>query len=553
MKIERERLNFAEAINENRFIAVCTISAFFVRLFLIPKENVIGWDGVYYSTLGEKIISGNIYGGISAYWSPLYSFLIGIFYPFFHDSESAGRFVSMIAGALLVIPVYYLIRDFYGRLPASIGTILVIIHPDLIRSSMWVMTESLFTLIFVTGMLTVWYALSGGKTRNFFLTGILFGTAYLIKPEVIGFLGLIFVLLIGTKILTGKFSFRFAAKNYLLLLLGFGVFFLPYVAFVYQKTGNLTISQKLLNNISSVDYGKGSLELIDGQSTMKDRLFGDIYKVDRQPVEIASVSNPSIVKSPPVQFHSEGVLSKTYYNLKKLLESYFLELFPFPFIFILLIIIGFFYQPWTRTRTMKEIFLASFFVCTIIGYAVTVIQVRYLFPILPILIAWIANAIVQFGDWASNSASDFLETRRKINPIFAQACTFLIIAAVLVYSIPSQMLLENKENLPFEEKQAGLWIKNNADTPAPLIMAQGPIVAYYARGNHIYLPNESLSTVIDYAKRKNVNYLVFSERRVKDTPRVFSGGEENLPENLQLVYKDEQNPNYKINIYRLSD
>jgi len=264
---------------------------------LSRNESVISWDGVYYATLGGRIISGDLMGGISAYWSPLYSFLIGITSIFFQDLEYSGKFVSVIAGALLVVPSYFLIRDFYGQTPAFIGTILTVVHSYLINSSLWVMTESLYTLIFTTGILITWYALRDNKTQFFFFTGLLFGAAYLLKPEAIGFIGLIFVLMIAAKFFR-HFRLRSLLKNYLALLLGFTIFFLPYVVFVYQKTGRLTVSQKLLINSVTADYGRDSLGLSDdGQTTMKDQLFGDVYQTESQPTIVASPVNSSTIDS----------------------------------------------------------------------------------------------------------------------------------------------------------------------------------------------------------------------------------------------------------------
>lgn len=552
-EIKPPRANARRLTNESVFVTICSLTAFFIRLFLIPSDSVIGWDGVYYANLGEKIVSGNVYDGISAYWSPLYSFLIGIAGLFFQDSEFAGRFVSLVAGSLLVFPVFYLIRNFFGLVPAYIGTVLVIIHPGLIRSSMWVMTESLYTLVFTTGLLIAWFALTDGKTRDFFMSGVLFGAAYLLKPESIGFLGLIFVLFAASKLVNKHFSFRGTFKGYLLLLLGFSIFFLPYVCFLYQKTGHLTISQKLLNNLTAVDYGRGSLELTDDrQTTMKDRLFGDLYETEKLTAEDPPSATRNQTNSPPIYLRYGKLLSTTFSNLKILLKSYTLELFPYPVLFIFLIIIGFFYRPWTKQRTTKEIYLVSFVVSVYIGYAVTVIQVRYLYPVIPIFIAWTAHGIVQFSDWTTNSVCHFLQNKKKLDQRFIHVLTFLIISYALVFSIPSQMVLESRGSLPFEEKEAGLWIKNRSKDSV-LIMAHSPIVAYYAGAALIFVPNEDFETVLEYATQKKVNYLVFSQRRFADTPKIFPESEKKLPECLKLVYFDEQSENNKIYIYQLPD
>ncbi len=70
--------NILNLSKETGFILACTFIAFLIRFFVSRYENVIYWDGVYYAKLGRRIISGDLSGGISAYWSPLYSLLIGI-------------------------------------------------------------------------------------------------------------------------------------------------------------------------------------------------------------------------------------------------------------------------------------------------------------------------------------------------------------------------------------------------------------------------------------------------------------------------------------------
>jgi hypothetical protein len=145
---ENSRAGYQSA--EVWFVAACTLSAFLIRLALTGTQSLINSDGIYYASLGGKLISGDISGGISAYWSPLYPFLIGIASLFTSDLEFAGRLVSVIAGTLLIIPGYILIRQFHGPAAAVPGTILLVIHPSLLISSVWVMTEAVYILIFTS-------------------------------------------------------------------------------------------------------------------------------------------------------------------------------------------------------------------------------------------------------------------------------------------------------------------------------------------------------------------------------------------------------------------
>jgi 4-amino-4-deoxy-L-arabinose transferase-like glycosyltransferase len=545
--------NRAVALNfstETFFIISCVLLAFLIRFALLPPDGVINSDGTYYASLGKRMISGDVLGGISAYWSPLYSLLIGISSLFFQDLEFAGRFVSLVAGTLLIIPSYFLIRNFYGRQTAYLGTILVVVHPSLIQSSGWLMTEPLYALIFITGLLTGSSALQKGSMRSFLLTGFLFGAAYLTKPESIGFIGLFFVLALGAKFFRRNLQLRRLMAGYFLFLLGFTIFFLPYVVILRQKTGSWTISQKLVSNISAVNSDKGLLELTDdGQTTMRDRLFGDGYETENQPAENSRPAASATNESNRKRFDFEHLVSKTLFHLKKQVREHIPAILPHPF--ILLAILGLFFRRWTRPRLAREIYLFSFVACTVIGYALTVIELRYLFAILPILLGWVSFGIVGLGNFAVRTGSGFWKTNRKVNPVWIQVLILIILSVSLKPLFSDKFETEDWQDVAFEEKHAGLWLKDNISRPS-LIMASSAISAFYAEADHIYVPDEELSEVLEYAKRKKVNYLVLSQRRLKNTPRAFPAGERNLPEELKLIYKDEQRPKYKIFVYQIA-
>lgn len=552
--VEEAKQNRVAALklsNETIFILACAFLALLIRFFFIPQNTVINGDGIYYTMLGEKLAAGDIYGGISGYWSPLYSFLTGLASYFFAEREFAGRFVSLLAGALLIVPSYYLIRDFYGCLAARFGTILLIIQPLLIKASGWVMTESLYTLIFTTIVLSTWYALRNGRGRDFFLTGLLMGLAYLTKPEALGFLGLLLILTMGAKFFRPKIGFRRYAAGYLLILFGFTIFFLPYVIFLHQKTGQWTISQKIMINLPAIDYEGGLLKLTDdGQITTQDKIWGDMYETGNQPQEIAPKPSPPSVEERPSLLTSATILGeKGLILLKKQFRDYIPAIIPY--FFVLIALVGFFYKPWTYFRSAKEIYLLSFFFCTLVGYALSTIELRYLFPVIPILIAWVAKGIIESGDWTSKSLSNLLRTSRPVNPRFVRIFILLVMAAWLVPLFLTQFKPDELENVPFEEKQAGLWIKNQT-TQAPLVMSSHAAVAFYAGGKHLFIPDEEFSTVLEYARRKKVNYLVFSERRAKYSSAAFPLNEQNLPPELRLVYEDEPAPDYRIFVYQLN-
>lgn len=531
--------------NEKVFLFICAVVAFLLRFFLIPQEAMLHIDSAHYLTLGGKIANGDWLAGIHAYWPPMYPFLIAVASIFTGDLEFAGRLVSIAAGTLLVIPVYFLIRDLQGRVPAYYGTVLAVVHPFLVVSSGWVLTESFYTLIFTLVVFTGWKALRGCDNRLFFVTGVLLGIAYLTKPEAIGFLALFVVLVPAAKFFCRKFALRSLAVGYLLLFVGFAMFCLPYVAINHQKTGHWIFSQKLVGNISFVEYEGSNLELTnDGKTTRKDQVVGT-YETETIQSENSISTIPGAFKE--AKFDYATFLRLAPSNLKKEVREHIPTILSYPL--ILLVVVGIFYRPWSIFRTAKEFYLLSFFIATLIGYAVSVVELRYLFPIIPILLCWASNGIVAFSGWVSITLSNLFRRKRIITSVLIQLGILIVTTGYwFAFSISTQN--EPRQLAPWSEKQIGLWIKNNKTSPS-LVIASSPLIAFHAEAKHIYLPNEELSTVLAYARLKNVNYVVLSTSNLKKTPKILVPEEQYLPVGLKLVYKYGQVPDYEMSVYEL--
>ena len=554
----RTRLKLLFASAETKLVVLFVAAAFFLRLLFVRFQYVINTDGVYYAVMGKKLITGDFAGGMSSYWPPLYPFLVGVSSLFFSDLEFAGRFVSVVSGALLIIPAYLLIRHLYGSTAAALGAFLVMINPDLIQSSTALMTESVYTLVFTSGLLVGWHALGSNKTLHFLLTGLIFGAAYLLKPEAIAFVGLLLALTMAAKLFQTNRPIGKLSVNCLLLVIGFLIFSFPYILYLHQKTGRWTISQKLTNNTTLLSAGKGLLSLTDdGQTTKFDQLYGETYQTSDQPTPspIQRVANERTASPAPVRVNQPSFAARSFDNLKIELKEIIPQIFPYLLIF--LAIIGLFRRPWTGARTASEVYLILFLSATLIGYALTFVESRYLLPILPILLCWAANGIIEFEKWLRESAAN-LGIELPKQSWLIKAVISAVLALSLMPSIVRPMRVSQWEDLPFEQKQAGLWIREHSASPAPLIMACGPWAAYYSGGKHLYIPNEPYGVTLDYAKRRKVNYLIIGEQCSTTMPTLRNTSlaplldEQDVSPDIKLVYKNDEVADHKLLIYELT-
>lgn len=460
--------------------------AFLLRLFLVRYlEQVISPDGVQYVALGHSLIAGNLRAGLSADWPPLYPMLVGIASLFFRDAEFAGRFVSVLAGALLLIPSYMLARAWYGKRAARVCAVIVALHPLLIYNSTTLLTESTYTLLFTYGVLLGWKALCSGKGRAFLLAGATFGACYLLKPEAAGFLLLLLLMIMGRAAVSRPASWKAAARNALLLTVGFMLLAAPYLFYLRQQTGAWTLSGKMASHL-----WQGSRQAA-----------GDLKPVSFEPLPGAATATAQLVKA--LRFEYE------IFNL------------IFPPAFVLIAGLGLFRKSWNRRRIGRELYLMAFVAATLAGYAVTLPNIRFLVPLLPILICWLSKGLIEFAGWFAATLSRFKRAQSLkpyVRGFVLTAAVVLLLASLLPLFV--YLLRGDKWGDYYGQKRAAEWIKEHGGVRAPIIMSTVPVAAFYAEGHNVELVDEDYAALIARARREKVDYIIVNERDFRYmTPR----------------------------------
>jgi 4-amino-4-deoxy-L-arabinose transferase-like glycosyltransferase len=526
------------------FLFGCLLVALAVRYALIAEESVVNGDGMYYTILGERLVEGDVWNGVSAYWSPVYSLLTGVA-TLVSDREFAGRWISLLAGSMLLIPTFLLIRDIFGEIAARVSVVFLVFHPFLVLASGWVMTESLYTLMFMTALFAGWRALTFCSARSFVITGILWGLSFLTKPEALGYVvavvvfSAVFLWFKSTsprQISTGLFS----------LVSGFLILALPYVFFLYQKTGEWTLSQKIAVNFPAVDFEGELLELApSGMLTMKDRIWGDDYQTEYSIADSPRTTEP---RSDSHNLISDFLIlsSKASTLLWKQFRTYFPALIPIPLALVALA--GFLRGPWSRDRVSKEAYLSLFLLSTLLGYAASAVELRYLFPIIPVLMGWVANGISVLTTPLQSALQRFVGTRWAFSAPGLSLVLAIILLGPFIPIYGSIFKTAEIADVPFEERAAGLWIMRNAQRTDRIVMSSHITPAFYARASHLYLPDEDLGTVIEYASRRGVDYLVISSRRLNETPD-FDSRSITMHPQLELLHQVKMSENHTTYVY----
>jgi 4-amino-4-deoxy-L-arabinose transferase-like glycosyltransferase len=494
-----------------------TVAAFLLRILLLWRfEYVISPDGVAYLTLGRALVGGDFQQGLSTYFPPLYPLLVGLATLVFRDPELAGRMVSVVAGSLLVVPTYRLVRRRHGARAARLGACLVALHPLLVYYSTVLLTEATYTLLFTCGVVAGWSALSSGKARTHALAGALFGACYLLKPEASGFLLLLLVPVLGAKLFRRERTWQSCARNALSLCAGFVLLALPYLIYLHAQTGAWTLSGKLA---------------------------GHLWQGDRAPGD-----------TPPPSVLMPDVTTAVVQLTKALRYEFEVFNLIFPPPFIALAALGLFRTGWTRARFRREIYLASFVAAALAGYAVTLPNIRFLVPLLPLLLCWTSKGVIEFEGWMVETLrrrGGGNELTRRARRLVVPLVVAVLLASLLPLSV--YLLRGDKWSDYHGQKRAALWIKEQTPGRAPTVMSTAPVAAFYAGGRHVQLVDEDYAALVARARRERVDYIVVNERNVKDMSLRALLDEGGPHPELRLAHSLADAPGHKILVYALAD
>ncbi|MDW7679223.1 MAG: glycosyltransferase family 39 protein, partial [bacterium] len=497
------------------------------------------------------------------YWSPFYPLVVALFSKVTPDFEWVGRMVSIITGVLVIIPIYLFSHKYFGRKVAKYTASLLAFYPSLAFFNTRAQTESLYILLITIAVLIGWKVLQNQSKPLAFLIGILFGCAYLTKPEGIGFL-----VVFGAVLFVYIIYYLLKKRNTLPWILvglvmagGFIAVSIPYLIYLKQKTGVWTISAK----------GKANQQF-EAHSTGLTGIKGDPFRTlseDNTEVAIDQIYHiGSFIKAeqkrgePTVPVSPGVVLRKYLENLYKVIAFSINN--AITSVLLMLTVFGIFGNVWSGDRAKRDLYLLSFFIFFwLVVIPLFHINSRYFLPLLPLCFIWIGKGFDELIQWLQKTMPQaFLsEKYRQISPRLAVFMAVFLIFFGLYLPQIGKIVIRSPDSTeywadPVEQKSAGEWIKKNSDKK-PIIMSRGHTVDFYA-GNYniaesVTIPRNELSRVLAYAKHRGVNFIVLNERYRSGYPEIahlLNGM--NVPDELKLVYQEEKEPGLKVVVYQIN-
>jgi 4-amino-4-deoxy-L-arabinose transferase-like glycosyltransferase len=513
------------------------LGALLVRLVWLRFDTFITPDGYYYARLGEALAEGNLSGVLSPYWPPLYPVLLGLLSIVVRDVELAGRLISLVAGTLIIVPGYVLARHLVDRGAATVTAVLLALHPMLVSASTRLLSDMLYAAMFVTAVLIGMHAAFDDRPRRAVWAGLLCGGCYLTRPEGFGYVFLFAALVPLVAWVRQRMDWRAMGVSLGLMLGGFLLLAAPYALHVRSATGTWTISSKL--NVHMLAGKENWYRLIPGEDlTHADKIFAS-----RRPAGAA----PALAERPGESPAVGGIGDTVERFVRKLLWEY-RKIVPqvFPPIVMVLIGLGVFARRRRADQPLREVYVLAFAVATLLGYALTAVEPRYLMPLVPLFYAWVGAGVLAL--WRRLGRDAVTPRARLVEALVLPG--LLAFMAVIWAQNLTYLHRDSAYRIGEETKKAARFMRDRTDGE-PVVMATSPDFAFYSESRDFwYLPDESVETVVAYAARRDVDFIVIDEKRTwwrEGLSDLLEG--EPVPPGLELVYRSDEVEGGRVRVY----
>jgi 4-amino-4-deoxy-L-arabinose transferase-like glycosyltransferase len=509
--------------NEKRDLIFLLCLALGLRFLVYQLTYLISIDGAtFYLRPAQNFASGQWMEGLASGYHPLYPLLVAFLSKALGNFQLSGQMISVLFGALTVIPVYYLAKGMFHRWAGFLSALFLAILPRHATLSADFLSDATYTFFFVSAVWLGWKALKTEDWKIFFLAGVAAALAYLTRAEGIGAL-----LVLSLWVPFRKSSLPYWRKGtaLLALLISFVLIASPYMFYLRSYTGSWTISRKPSVNRVVVLIKEKLLSQKTNDKSAK--------RFDSFVQQLKQRDNP------------DPGFSRWLRNIGTFFK-FFVETFH-P-IFFLLFIVGVIRRKTVSFRTGERFLLANLLLCTAILYwlaSISYIGHRYFVPFVILCLPWSGSGLAEVQRWLEEK----LSTRRWEKARFITAYGFIPLILVVAFTVLPITIQPQREG-KLGRKEAGLWIKNNS-VPGPLIYTNMVRVNYYAEGKLIFLKEESIQyrKMVERAKKEDADFLVISEKTIKVIcPEFFHSLKR---EDLIEVFRTDKGGKETIIVYRV--
>lgn len=494
------------AAGSRKFIALIILLALVVRVLATLTRQMVQFDETAYLRMAENLASGNvpldISGLTTTHFSPLLPIFITGVAAVLRDYVLSGYVVVTIFGCLLLVPVFLLGKEFFGERVGLMAAALMAVEPFFVGTTEYIYNEGLYIFFLYLALYYGWLTLKQQRMRSAAVAGASIGIAYLANPSAVFYMLALLVIMIFLAVRRGREAGM--GKAILVFVALFSVCALPYVVFLHGELGKWTFSGKstggniytATHNLRRDDIGGWEKEILALQDDGEPLAF----KLESQG------ENPAtFLMSHPVEAARIFVKQVYVFHANVLSQVFPLWLLP-------LVGLGLFARGWDRQRAaaLGYMFVMSLPIVLVLAmYA----HPRFFMPFVPFAMMFAAQGWLSFESWGRETVESSIvgEAAHK----WLRRAPWLTGAVVLLPVLAFAIATTLKQSYPVEFKEAGLWLKNNGGE-GTRIMNREYSSAYYAGGDAVILPYADYTATTDYARKKNVDYLIIGTQSLKE-------------------------------------
>ncbi len=509
----------SEILTHKRIISLCLfILALVIRAYQFYKSGSGFFpDSTQYLSMASNLIDHNKLVSFGALFPDImrpifYPLTVSAFYIITKNILLSGVAVSIIAGAISIVAIYYIACELFDPAVASVAGILAAVNPTLMAVSTYCLTDALalcfllFAYLFGFKMITTERYLFAILSAVFFALGFL--TRQIVEIHAYSFLFFISLTMLFRKKITSLI------KLVSVLLCTTIIAIAPYLYFTYKKTGHVVLNTGkdyfgvqnavLQHKMNDGFYDKITQNYFNMSETFKNLLDSEIefralndnnerllsfdyyYRVF-EPIRTNNTGSSILEKGKKIIFNARELLALLWSSHGLL---------------ILFLLAGLFFM-------IKDRAFALFFIIFSISADVTLILLehqedRYAINILAFLSIIIAYGLVTtINVWKSKVSSN---VSNKIGNISLVVILLLsLILNVRIYSRTMNKIKAENEKLTKVVTRIEEYVK-----PGSFIAARYPTYIFLLKGEYVPLPMAEFENTMEYLMNKKVEYLIIS-------------------------------------------
>ena len=517
------------------------IASFAVRVAALAywQTGAIENEGAEYARLAENLRYGVGFVGIAMpgtelLFNPLFPLLIAAASFVTHNYEWAARLVSLLLGGLLPLVVFGIASRLFNQRVGLIAALLTVLHPLLVNLSFTAVSEGPYIALLLLATYVVVRALNQPSTMAWSLVGAAFGFAYLLRAEAVA----PFLIAVVFAFATTKGGTTVKSKRVLAAIGVFLVLALPEVILLYKSTGKVMLAGKgpifydvATRTLSAEKSLEANRRLPDGREpdSTPTAVWGDEgliygstaynwadYAVDThlRGTGTAMRANADVIRETSMTFKGlfrlveEAIRHKPRVVVHRLLSSW---LGP-PFLFALALL-GALRRPWRRPQASSRLFVMLVPVTSIAAsFAALWDEPRYYFVLLPFILIWAANGLVEVGLWtkATSAAVGWgLLARPVLSKYIIPGLIGLVIVVYPVKGVRALAPFTSGSPSSRIEKNVGLWIQQQQDHPVRIMDLAGALpLAFHANARHVQFPYCDGALALQFLDSAQVDYII---------------------------------------------